>query len=126
MSNRIWCGLLAGSLLGFGAGLLSAPVPDPKDGRTPQEIDAARDLLGRIISRAAEPRVDPEQLGRLWQQMLARFAGTPEWKEAAWVMSQAPSLLDRLQRQQIPELDRPSSLPREVVAVLGENHGRHG
>ena len=124
MSNRIWCGLLAGSLLGFGAGLLSAPVPDPKDGRTPQEIDAARDLLGRIISRAAEPRVDPEQLGRLWQQMLARFAGTPEWKEAAWVMSQAPSLLDRLQRQQIPELDRPSSLPREVVAVLGENHGR--
>ncbi len=124
MSKRHWSGVLVG-LMGLSGGLLSAPIPDPKDGRPAREIEAARELLGQIVKASAEPRVDAEQLGRLWQQMLARFAGTPEWKEAAGVIRRSPSLLDRLQRQQIPELDRPSWLPADVVAVLGENRGRH-
>ncbi len=40
-------------------------------------------------------------------------------------MAKAPSPLDKLDREQIPEEDRPPWLPKEVVAVLGENRGRH-
>ncbi len=119
------CGFgLMNMLLAVGIFFLFASVPDRADERSPREIEIAQNLLQQLIQKSTEKKSDPAQLGKLWQQMQVRFPGTPEAQEAAWIVSKAPSVLDSLQREQISELDRPEWLPQEVVAVLGDNHGR--
>jgi len=104
---------------------LAAPVPTPRDKRPPHQIEAAQELLAQLKKLAADPKQDVDRLSKLWQQMRLEHGGSPECLAAAAVMCEAPSPLDKLDRNQIPAEDRLPWLPREVVAVVGEHRGRH-
>lgn len=52
--------------------------------------------------------------------------GTPAATQAAELLRKLPSPLDHLDPKTIPELDRFTWQPKELVAVLGEHRGRHG
>ena len=128
MSRVLPFGAAMALLLALAAGMgLSAPTPGPgeKDPRSPQQIEEAqRDL--RSLQRLAESaNPDIEELWVAWQRFRVEHPGTPEWVKAAEIMRAVPSPLDKLDRGQIPEEDRPPWLPKEVVAVLGENRGRN-
>jgi WD40 repeat protein len=65
---------------------------------------------------------------RLRQDLLAfrqAHPGTQAAVQAAEVLRKLPSPLDHLDPNKIPELDRFSWQPKELVAVLGEHRGRH-
>jgi WD40 repeat protein len=123
MSRRCWYAFIA-CLVTMNGELRSAPVPVPKDDRSPEEIQAARNDLDRLRRRIADPHRDPAELWNLWAQFRMRHAGSPEYLQAAEVMSKVPSPLDKLDRSQIPAEDRTPWLPKEVVAVLGDQRGR--
>lgn len=81
--------------------------------------------LKELEKQAADPKADPD---KLWGELLAfqrKYPGTPHAVRAAELLSQLPSPLDKLDRNQIPPEDRLPWLPAEVVAVLGEHRGRH-
>ncbi len=127
MRKLVGRGAVWGIVVAAAGWALSAPAPEPgePDPRTPQEIAAAKDDLQHLRKHAEDPKADLHDLWMEWQRFRTKYAGTPEWREACGVMSKAPSPLDALDREQIPEEDRPPWLPKEVVAVLGENRGRH-
>jgi WD40 repeat protein len=118
--------VLAIGLVAPGSDPLSAraPLPD-KDERTPAQIKAAQDDLNELRRLAREPKTEPARLWKLWQDFRIKHPGSPEWAGAAAVMAKVPSPLDRLDRSQIPPEDRPEWLPEGVVAVLGDQRGRH-
>jgi WD40 repeat protein len=113
-----------GCFLAINFSVLSAPVPVPKDERSPEEIQAARDDLRLLRRRAADPQRDPSELWKLWARFCMRHPASPEYMQAAEVMSKVPSPLDKLDRSQIPAEDLTPWLPKEVVAVLGDQRGR--
>jgi WD40 repeat protein len=117
-----WAAVTAAGLVG---GALSAPAPEEKDPRTPAEVEAAKDDLRRLQKLAEDPKADNDELWKAWRDFRVQHPGTPEWVRAAAVMAKAPSPLDKLDRDQIPEEDRLPWLPKEVVAVLGDQRGRH-
>lgn len=128
MSRLLRLGAALALLLALAAGWgLTAPVPDPgpKDPRSPQQIDQAQLYLRSLQRQAERPNPDMEELWAAWQRFRVEYPGTPEWVKAAEIMRTVPSPLDKLDRDAIPEEDRPPWLPKEVVAVLGENRGRH-
>jgi WD40 repeat protein len=104
--------------------LPAAPVPVPAEKPVPREVQDRRDDLASLQRRAADPRAETAELWRFWQEF-RRHAGTPEYLQAAAVMSRVPSPLDQLDPRQIPQEERLAWHPRELVAVLGEHRGRH-
>lgn len=66
---------------------------------------------------------------RLRQDILAyvrTHAGSKGAVQASGLLNELPSPLDKLDKEQIPELDRFEWQPKELVAVLGEHRGRQG
>src|SRR5262245_32794247 len=57
---------------------------------------------------------------------MRRRIGTPAATQAGELLHRLPSPLDHLDAKTIPELERFSWQPKELVAVLGEHRGRHG
>jgi hypothetical protein len=95
MSRRLY-GITLGSFLVGGAALLSAPVPAPKDKRSPREIEVEQADLRQLRRRAADASNNPCELWRLWQEFRFRHSGEPEYLQAAGLMSKVPSPLDKL------------------------------
>ncbi len=115
-------------LLGMGLVFLasgpSPALPSPKNDRPMKEIEAAREALRLLKQLASDARTDPAELWKRWGQMRLHFPGSPECLEAAQILRQAPSPLDKLDRSQIAERNRTPWLPAEVVSVLGDQRGR--
>jgi WD40 repeat protein len=104
----------------------SAPAaPEEKDPRSADEVRRAKDDLSALRALADDPTADPNELWKAWPAFRARNAGTPEWRQAAEVMANAPSPLDRLDGDQISAAGRSPETPKEVAAVLGGNRGMH-
>jgi WD40 repeat protein len=77
-------------------------------------------LLARVDSGA--------DAAKLRQDLLAfrhDYPGTRAAVRAAECLRRLPSPLDKLDPRKIPELDRFTWQPKELVAVLGEHRGRH-
>ncbi|HVS36619.1 MAG TPA: WD40 repeat domain-containing protein [Gemmataceae bacterium] len=116
-------GIVAAAAVGWA---LSAPAPEAgePDPRTAQEIEAAKDDLRELRKHAENPNADLHDLWMEWQRFRTKHAGTPEWREACVVMAKAPSPLDKLDREQIPDCDRFDWQPPGLVAVLGDHRAR--
>jgi WD40 repeat protein len=75
------------------------------------------------------PRNTSEERARLRADLLTfrrTYPGTDLAIEAARLLKQLPSPLDQLDPKNIPELEKFSWQPKELVAILGEHRGRHG
>ena len=99
--------------------LWTAGVPVQAEDR--KEDPAVAAFRERLAKKADRERLRQEILGFVRQN-----AGTPPAMQAAVLLGQLPSPLDRLDRRSIPELERFKWQPKELVAVLGEHRGRHG
>jgi hypothetical protein len=119
--------LLAVSIYGMALlapSLVLTAAPPSKEEATGVAAERARGELAVLKRLVADPRADLGDLWRAWQSFGLRFGGRPEIRESAALMRAAPSPLDRLDRREVPSEDRPTWLPAEVVAVLGEHRGR--
>jgi serine/threonine protein kinase len=76
--------------------------------------------LQELRARRNEPHVDLNKLRSALVDFRVRHAATPEAAEAAALLAQLPSPLDRLDGQKIPDRARAGWQPKELVAVLGE------
>jgi WD40 repeat protein len=104
---------------------LAKTIGAPPGAPAPDEEKAAQ-LLARLRERVADPKADPE---RLRQDLLAfrqAHPGTRQAVEAAGLLRQLPSPLDKLSPKAIPASERYDWQPKELVAVLGEHRGRMG
>jgi len=106
--------------------LLLALVPvvlAPAADRSPSEEKAEaalKPLLARVSSGA-----DPAKLRQDLLAFRQSHPGTQAAVQAAECLRRLPSPLDKLDPKKIPELDRFTWQPKELVAVLGEHRGRH-
>jgi WD40 repeat protein/serine/threonine protein kinase len=117
--------LLAGvTLIGF---LLArygrAPIGKvPLEASTPDAHPATAEL---DQLRARLDRGDVEELRQSLLNLRLRWAGQPQALQAAGLLMQLPSSLDRLDPAKIPSGERGAGAPKELVAVLGEHRFRH-
>src|SRR5262245_17974783 len=75
----------------------------------------------KFKERLADKSADREKLRQDILTILRNRAGTDAAVQAASLLPQLPSPLDKLDAKQIPELDRFDWQPKELVAVLGEH-----
>jgi WD40 repeat protein len=104
--------------------LLGALVCGPAVGRGAEAPDAAKAeaALQRLRASAASPERRRQEL----QAFRRAWPGTPAAVEAAGLLAELPSPLDRLGAASIPAPERFDWQPKELVAVVGEHRGRHG
>jgi WD40 repeat protein len=98
---------------------------DPPSPLAPDAEKAAL-LLKQLRERLADAKADPE---RLRQDLLAfrqAHPGTPQAVEAAGLLRQLASPLDKLSPKAISAIERYDWQPKELVAILGEHRGRMG
>jgi WD40 repeat protein len=112
--------LIATCLLLLGLVLAATPAAPPSGTETKEDAAVAR-FRERLAKKAERDRLRQEILG-----FVRQHAGTPAAMQAAALLGQLPSPLDRLDPRSIPELERFKWQPKELVAVLGEHRGRHG
>jgi WD40 repeat protein len=82
--------------------------------------------LKRLSARPRGSSADQAKLRREIVALRLTCPGTPVALKAADLLSRLPSPLDRLERKNIPTLERFAWQPKELVGVLGEHRGRHG
>jgi WD40 repeat protein len=104
-------------LLAGGTVMVAAPIIEV-------ESPAAAELK-RLTARAADPKADAKKLREDVVAFRRLQFGKPEAVQAAALLAQLPSPLDQLERDNITAGNRTSWLPPEVVAVLGDQRGRH-
>lgn len=90
------------------------------------DAERAETTLKALRERARMPGADVERLRQELVQLRITYPGAPAALEAAKLLAQLPSPLDRLEHKEVPELERFEWQPEELVAVLGEHRGRHG
>jgi WD40 repeat protein len=115
-------GRLVGVLLLL-LGLPASVIPLAGRESSTEEVKAAFKSLNNRMSGVT---IDQPKLRRDLLDFRVRYPGTDEAVRAAELISRLPSPLDKLDRSKIPELERFSQQPKELVAVLGEHRGRHG
>jgi len=89
--------------------------PPPADKQSPAAL-----ALQELRARKNDPQADLHKLRSAIVDFRVQHAATPEAAEAAVLLAQLPSPLDRLDRQKIPDRLRGGWQPKELVAVLGE------
>ncbi len=97
--------------------LIAAVVPGRAG--TPQ----ADDEVKRLAARAATAG-PADALRRDIVALARKYPGTPAAVQAARLLRDLPSPLDRLDAKAIPALERFDWHPKETVAILGEHRGR--
>jgi WD40 repeat protein len=105
------------------AALIAAPVPPAGDQPSPREMQARREAIDLLRQRAADPKTEVREVWKLWHSF-RRYAGTPEYVEAAEVMSRLPSPLDQLKPVPKGPVEKDEKSGVELVAVLGDERGR--
>jgi WD40 repeat protein len=117
---RTWCGLALLAAVLPGLGLWAADPSEPEvDERCPIRFK-------RLADKFKEAGGDREKLRNELLEFRRTFPGTPQALEAAGLLSQLPSALDRLDPATIPALEKYTWQPKELAGVLGEHRGRHG
>jgi WD40 repeat protein len=93
-----------------------------------QEVDERFEAQLKQLTEAAAaaPDADLAKLHPRVLNLLRLTGGTPTGVKAAALLAQLPSALDRLDPNAIPEIEKFSWQPKELVAILGEHRGRHG
>jgi len=109
----------------------TSPRPAPAQGvRSEAELAAlqkkAAAALKPLQERFAQPAADKVKLVQDLVELRGTYAATPQAVQAAGLLAQLPSPLDRLDANRIAALERFDWQPKELVAVLGEHLGRHG
>src|SRR5262249_15216759 len=116
MSSRIVAGLV---VLSFGwLSLLGAAET--------AEEKKAQAALKKLRDRAANK---PTDFAKLRKDILAFRLANPATRavvDAAALLSEIPSPLDKMSAATIPALEKFDWQPKELVAILGEHRGRHG
>lgn len=99
-------------------------------GRAAEELAAlqkkAEAALKPLKERFSQAGTDKVKLGQDLIEFRGTYAATPQAVQAAGLLAELPSPLDKLDPNRIPPLERFDWQPRELVAVLGEHLGRHG
>jgi WD40 repeat protein len=112
-----WCGLAVSLLL-----LAGGPASRAADAETDELAEIGLKKLKDAINDASGDR---EQLRNKILAYRIKFPGTPQAMRAAGLLAQLPDTLDKLDPKVIPEVEKFSWQPRELVAILGEHKGRH-
>jgi WD40 repeat protein len=100
--------------------LVSAlPLPADDDFRAAGALKPLRERLGQTSA-------DREKLRQDLVTFRRTYAGTTQAVQAAEMLAQLPSPLDKLDPKHIPAIERFDWHPRELVAVLGEHRMRQG
>jgi WD40 repeat protein len=99
--------------------LSAAPLSADDDSR-------AAAALNPLRKRLAETSADREKLRQDLVAFRRTYAGTTQAVQAAQMLSQLPSPLDKLDPKHIPSIERFDWHPKELVAVLGEHRMRQG
>jgi serine/threonine-protein kinase len=125
--GRRWIlGVLAG-VLGTLALLWLFWPPPPEQSVQPgeEELTEAEQTLRSIRKGMADPRADRWALRddalRLWHE----HPGTTQALEASGLLARLPSPLNRFEVADIPAIERFDDQPPGLVAVLGQQTGRH-
>jgi WD40 repeat protein len=79
-----------------------------------------------LQAQVDDASTDPEKLRRALLQFSSRHPGTPHARQAARLLTQLPSLLDRLRPAPVSTLKPPVPWPKELVVVLGTKDGPGG
>jgi WD40 repeat protein len=82
--------------------------------------------IQRFREQASKSSTAKERLRKEVLDFITENPGTPAATQAAGILAQLPSPLDKLDASRIPALDRFDWQPKELVAVLGEHRGRQG
>jgi WD40 repeat protein len=90
------------------------------------ERDRCEILLERLMGRVKDASGEREKLREEVLALRNRSPGTATSLKASVLLRQLPSALDRLDPRSIPDLEKFSWQPKDLVAVLGEHRGRHG
>jgi WD40 repeat protein/serine/threonine protein kinase len=116
--------VLLGSWLLSGKGQPEGPEIPPGKGpaKLPENADA---LWLKLVARGSDPRQDRQKLREDVLTFRRTYPATPQALHAAQLLKRLPSPLDALRHDAIPEENRPSWLPGEVVQVIGDHRGRH-
>jgi WD40 repeat protein len=93
-------------------------------GRAAEDGDAEK--AAAALKRLPAPGAGPERRRQDLQVFRRAWPGTPAAVEAARLLTELPSPLDRLSAASVPALERFDWQPKELVAVVGEHRGRHG
>jgi WD40 repeat protein len=91
----------------------------------PGADEKAEAALKQLSARLADPAADREKVRQDLLAFQRGHFGTAEAIQAADLVSQLPSRLDKLEAAAIPAVERFEWQPKELVAVLGEHRGRH-
>jgi WD40 repeat protein len=92
------------------------PAGDPK----------AEAALKALTDRCQDASGDRDKLAQDIQAFRVAYSGTSYAVRAAVLLSTLPSPLDKLDAAAIPDVERFSWQPKELVAVIGEHRGRQG
>jgi WD40 repeat protein len=93
------------------------------DARADEAADMA---VKKLSARFDDPAVNRDQVRQEVITFRRTYAGTPQSVQAAGMLRQLPSPLDKLDPKRIPSLERFAWQPKELVAILGEHRGRQG
>ncbi len=104
--------------------LIVAPLRGQKPAAAPRGKPA--EILQTLKARLKASRGAAEAVRLDLLDLRRDFPGTPQAVEAASLVRDLPSPLDRLDAGAIPPLERYDWQPKGLVAVLGEHRGRHG
>jgi WD40 repeat protein len=80
----------------------------------------------RLRERFDDSKADRERLRLDLLALRRNYPGTSGFLQAADLLRELPSPLDKLNADKIPELEKFTWQPKELVAVLGEHRGRQG
>jgi WD40 repeat protein len=113
-----------GRVLGLAALALVLPLlAQPRAGADGKGAEAA---IKQLSDRFQDKDADKEKLRHDLLAFCRKHGGTAFAVQAARMLHQLPSPLDKLDADKIPALDRFDWQPKELVAVLGEHRGRQG
>lgn len=90
------------------------------------DVAQGRLLLKQLTERARSSPGDRETIRNEVLALRRRFVGTEVALQAAELLRQMPSVLDRLDGKNIPELERFPWQSDQLVGILGDHRGRHG
>jgi WD40 repeat protein len=109
----------AGLVLLLGLLLLPPSLSADDDFRAAKDLKPLRERLAQTSGDREKLRLDLVEFRR-------KYAGTTQAVQAAEMLSQLPSPLDKLDPKTIPVIERFDWHPKELVAVLGEHRMRQG
>jgi WD40 repeat protein len=111
-------------LLWLFALLILVPSSDARADAASDE--AANMALQKLTARLEDSTVNRDQVRQELITFRRTYPGTPQAVQAAVMLRQLPSPLDKLDPKFIPPLERFAWQPKELVAILGEHRGRQG